>query len=351
MGIPLFRGERLEMKIFWWTILTMLFLLNIHDVMGAEKRLIVVEEASYVGEEQLDDIADSESQKAEGEGYLAHPAAVQCFAAMKYYYTGGRYNNTPIFFRLHKPQKIVSGKKYPLIVDFHGEGESGDDNTSQLSHFQIAIKHLTGPESSDFYCLVTQCPGDNHSFLHSVSKDDDKGDAPLTIAKEIMDIVIQEYPIDENRISLFGICSGGQAAWDLACSQPDRFASLVLCSASPPANLHDAFKLKSTYIWSFNNANDESAPIDDCRQAINAINENGGLAFLDEKPDGGHDTWRRALQHKGVMKWMSLQSKDSFWLPPDCFPVAERSFALNFFLFFLPVGIICGLSWYMTKNP
>ena len=334
------------MKISIWLIL--FFLLGTNYAFGSKKRIILVEEAADVHFENLDVIANTPSKKAADDGYLPHFAVIKCFAAMKYYYTGGRYNNTPIFFRLHKPQKVVSGKKYPLIISLHGAAESGNDNKRQLSHLHAAIKHLTGPESCDFYCLVPQCPKDNNNWTNSISNVG-KGDAPIIITLEILDAMIQEYPIDKDRISILGICSGGMGAWAMAGSQPNRFASIVVCSTSGPSNLNQVLKSTDTAIWAFNNTYDH-IPIEPCRKAIDTINQNGGQAYLTEAPVVGHDTWAKSLREIGVIKWMSLHCRKTNNPPPGCLP-GERSLISNFLHFFLPISVICSLVWYIKKHP
>ncbi|MDP7286409.1 MAG: phospholipase, partial [Phycisphaerae bacterium] len=39
-----------------------------------------------------------------------------------------------LLYRIHSPEKVEAGKKYPLVVLFHGAGERGSDNKKQLVH-------------------------------------------------------------------------------------------------------------------------------------------------------------------------------------------------------------------------
>jgi hypothetical protein len=46
--------------------------------------------------------------------------------------------------------------------------------------------------------IATQCPSDNKQWNTSLSSNG-KGDSPITIVEEILDAVIEEYPIDTNK--------------------------------------------------------------------------------------------------------------------------------------------------------
>ena len=39
-----------------------------------------------------------------------------------------------LLYRWHAPAKLEAGRRYPLVILFHGAGERGDDNVAQLVH-------------------------------------------------------------------------------------------------------------------------------------------------------------------------------------------------------------------------
>lgn len=124
--------------------------------------------------------AGLESKKHSDGGYVADKAVLAFFEEKEYLYTGGRYDNQAIRYRLHRPSNIDPQRTYPLIVWLHGKGESGDENTRQLSHVQTSIEFFDGENELDFFMLATQCPKDNPDWNTSISPEG-KGDAPLTI--------------------------------------------------------------------------------------------------------------------------------------------------------------------------
>jgi predicted peptidase len=298
---------------------------------NAPHKIILVEQAKRVSEHDVKNTSKSESEKNADGGYNANVRVIDCFAAMEYHYTGGRYVDQPIKFRMLSPETIKPGKKYPLIIWFHGMGESGNDNTRQLSHIQSTMELIAGKNKLDFFMIVTQCPSDNKSWETSISKEG-KGDAPITIAEEIFDTVIQEYPIDTNRLSVFGLCSGGNAAWNFVAKHSGRFASMAVCSSSPSGNPQD---FQQTAIWAFNNK-DDSAPWETIDRFINTINATGGNAYVTFHETGGHDSWTNALLNEKVINWMLLQNLKRYGVPQGV--VYYRRTSGNVFcLFGLPV--------------
>ena len=52
---------------------------------------------------------------------------------------------------------------------------------------------------------------------------------------ELLDAIIKNYDVDEDRIYLTGLSMGGSGSWRLAADHPDRFAAVVpICGARRP---------------------------------------------------------------------------------------------------------------------
>lgn len=313
----------------------------------AEPKIQLLEEAKEVSARQIRKASKSESQMSETGGFLANPNMLDCFAAMQYHYTGGRYHNEPIRFRLYSPQKIEPGRKYPLIIHLHGVGESGLDNTNQLSHMQTTIRYFAGESRLDFFMVATQCPSEEQGWTRSLSQEG-KGDAPLTILDEIVDTLIEEYPIDQDAISLFGICSGGGAAWEYAARHPNKFAALGACSSSPVFRTAPTNSLRTSY-WSFNNR-DDRIPYQDVVQFVNAVNAAGGEAAVSLRDLGGHDAWSRALSEENVITWLVFQNRVKGGPVPGIV-YYHRSLSMKTLMFGLPLTIIAGtLFWRLFRR-
>src|SRR4051812_30611296 len=61
---------------------------------------------------------------------MGHAAPADSCQAGKVKMTDGK----DMVFRLYVPHNIVSGKKYPLVMNLHGIGECGSDNKAQVNN-------------------------------------------------------------------------------------------------------------------------------------------------------------------------------------------------------------------------
>lgn len=287
---------------------------------------------------------DSVEDKAR-EGFLANPTTTDCFDALGYRYTGGRYHDELIRFRLRCPPEIKPGKKYPLIVWFHGKGESGDDNERQLAHIQYTLPFLAGPKSLDFFMLVTQCPKDNPYWNTSVSTEG-KGDAPVTIVMEIFKHLIEEYPIDKTKISTFGQCSGAEGSWKLVQTYPELLTAIVSICGNPPTS-HIA---RNIAISAFNCTGDPGVPIEPMRDYVKRVNQSGGNAYLTEIESQSHDAWTPALSQYKVIAWMVTQKNGSAMCPPPGAVLDGRSWGKSFLYYGLPLCCMLSFLVFQTRK-
>jgi len=282
------------------------FCANSSDATESAKKIALVQSAKILSESVIADAIDMDSQRHPEGGYHADRNVVDCFAEMEYLYTGGRYFHEPIRFRMLFPKRLEPEKTYPLIVWFHGRGESGNDNERQLAHLQVALDLLAGPDRPDFFMIATQCPEDNPQWTHSVSASGN-GDAPLTITGEILEAAIRQFPIDRDRISVSGLSSGASAAWDFSGQFAGQIAALVPCSGSPaPHWKADLFQ--STTIWAFNNRGDAGVPFEVTASFLEQIRWLGGRVYMSLDNRSGHNAWERALRDEKVFLWMIAQS-------------------------------------------
>ena len=280
------------------------------------------------------------------DGYVSMPAIADCFDEYSYRYTGGSLDDHLIKFRLRTPETLVPGRQYPLLVWFHGRGESGDDNSRQLAHMQTAIADLAGPDAQEFFLLATQCPGDNPDWTVHQSLADGKGDSPMTVLREIMEAVITGFPVDEDCISVFGLSSGGEAAWHFVVESPERFAALATASAVPPRGA----LLTEMNVWAFCTRQDQRVPFEAVREVIDTINTNGGLAFLTRVDVDGHDSWTVALRDQRVLDWLASQKRGSLLNAPPGRNERKRLLLTTFLLFGLPILCFITLTFVISRS-
>jgi predicted esterase len=273
------------------------------------------------------------------------------FTPLSYNYSGGKYKNVTMKYRLRVPQNLEEGKKYPLLIWLHGVGESGNNNVSQLSHMEPLIPFINGHKQRDFFILATQCPAENRLWDRSTTKEG-KGDAPMTIAMEILDDVIRNYPVDEQAISVFGFSSGGYGVWSMGREYPGRFAALIPVSCNPHKNVYKFTVNYGTTVWTFNNAGDSGIVHSRVKEEIEQIHNKGGDAYMTTFETKGHEAWRYALLETPLIDWlMRLQRNPSpyripYWITPpkrsknDFFMLFKFPFYLCGLLLFVPISVL-----------
>jgi len=69
-------------------------------------------------------------------------------------------------------------------------------------------------------------------------------------AIEVMDIIMEKYPIDPNRVYLVGHSMGGHGAWHIGCTHADRFAAVVPSAGWASFQLYVPWFLRSDEMFS-----------------------------------------------------------------------------------------------------
>ncbi|WP_177191850.1 fibronectin type III domain-containing protein [Parafilimonas terrae] len=209
-------------------------------------------------------------------------------------------------FRLKFPKTYNptanDGKKYPMLVFFHGLGETGSiyDNEYQLYHggddFAAAVDNGT----FDGYILCMQSQG----FW---------GSGQYQYITEIIDYMVTNNKLDPFRISDNGLSAGGQGTWEMMFDHPAYIAAAVPMSSvsigyKDNSNVNQA---KYTPIWLVQGGLDGSPAPPTAQQVRDAFVAAGGDFNYTEYPDLGHGVW------------------DRLWTEPDFYPFLLRAYGSN----------------------
>lgn len=296
----------------------------------ADNCITVVRQGETPTRNELDEAAIAASiMWGKRSGYRQNQIVEKASSVMTYQDADGE----PYYFRMFMPKSVQPEKKYPLVIWLHGVGESRSDNASQLAHMQTSIEVLAGPNRPDFYLIATQCPKETQSWT-SPDPRTLHGETPLEMLHLVTDALVREFPVDQNRISLMGICSGGMAGVDLVQKYPDRFSALALCS---PGRLPEQIDLyRNIPVWAFYNRDDSDAA--DNTPLAELVNQSGGDFCQTLHSTGGHDTWTSAQRDDHVLEWLLRQRRGSFPFPRHVL-VLDRSWGNILLLFGLPIFI------------
>ncbi len=194
------------------------------------------------------------------------------------------------------------GKKYPMMVFFHGLGETGSiyDNEYSLYHGGDVFNAAVDNGTFDGYVFIMQSQG----FW---------GGNQYTYTKEIIDYMIANNKLDPFAVSDNGLSAGGQATWEMLLTYPNYIASAI-----PMSQVDISYKdadtvneVKFTPIWNIQGGLDGAPAPSTAHQVRDAMLAAGGNYRYTEYPNLGHDTW------------------DQTWTEPDFYPFMLRAYASN----------------------
>ena len=217
-------------------------------------------------------------------------------------------------YRLLKPKTIEDGKRYPLVVFLHGAGERGDDNRAQLKFLPTWMATEEARESHPCFLLAPQCRSDKWwaNFRRDPADGDPLGEPPaadLAAVVTVMNQLLADEPIDEDRVYLTGLSMGGFGSWDLAARMPERFAALLpICGGGDPRLAERYLGLP---IWCFHGGGDPVVRPELSRRMIEAIKAAGGSPLYTEYPAVGHDSWTPAYLCPGTINWLFAQKRSA----------------------------------------
>ena len=194
-------------------------------------------------------------------------------------------------YLLSLPQDYAEQESWPLILFLHGAGERGDE-------LELVTKH--GPpklisEGKEFPFIVVspQCP-ENVWW------------EPIELTA-LLDEVISNNNVDENRIYVTGLSMGGFGTWRLAAYTPNRFAAIApICGGGEK---YWAKRFAHLPTWAFHGAKDEGVPLKRSQEMIDELTAKGGQPKLTVYPEAGHDSWTETYNNPDFYTWLLAQER------------------------------------------
>ena len=245
------------------------------------------------------------------------------------------FESTTLPYRIFVPEDYDSTKSYPLLLCLHGAGERGIDNEIPIKKHSLAVS-WANPEIQKKHpsiIVAPQCPKKKKWSYVDWGKGSYNMDT-IPVGKEMLSVVdlldtlLQEFNIDENRQYVTGLSMGGYATWDIIIRYPERFAAAVpMSGAGDPTK---ALLFKNLPLWIFHNTNDQIVPVSGSRDMVEAMENSGinvvktlGLSekklnqqlqkkeihLYTESPEGNHGPWEPWYNNSNLHDWVFLQSK------------------------------------------
>lgn len=198
-------------------------------------------------------------------------------------------NLQPYHYWVYLPKDYDGTKKMPLVFFISGRGEFGTNLDAILT---TALPKTL--ESRKDYPFIVVSPQDNEPIAYP------------PYYQEVLRDVMRRFPIDEDRIILTGISSGGAGCWRWAIEEPERFAALApICAIAPFVEIASINDLPT---WIFNNEKDKLWIQELVVSQMQAANPNFKYTYY--KDAAGHDAWTQAYGKSDLEKWMAQQRRN-----------------------------------------
>jgi lysophospholipase L1-like esterase/poly(3-hydroxybutyrate) depolymerase len=213
-------------------------------------------------------------------------------------------------YRLLSPEKTEPGRKYPLVLFFHGAGERGANNLAQLKNSVGLFARPEQRRQFPAFVLAPQCP-DGQQWV-DMPWGTDSGTRPerpsraMALALGALAQVQAEFPVDPERIYVSGLSMGGYATWDCLTRFPERFAAGVpVCGGGDEKTVTPA--MAKVPVWAFHSEDDGVVKTRRTRGMVQAMRTLGGTPKYFEYFGLGHNSWDAAFAEPELLPWLFSQ--------------------------------------------
>lgn len=214
-------------------------------------------------------------------------------------------------YLLYLPSDYVQdGTTYPLIFFLHGAGERGSNLTAVKTHgppkivaSATTLQRMFGADGFPFMVVSPQCPANEWWLNESIN--------------EVLNEVLDKYPVDRRRIYMTGLSMGGFGTWSFASAYPQLIAAAApICGASavsnwsglktytsmkpPDAQLENLIDIP---IWAFHGQNDSVVPVKLDQKTVDQVTALGGNVQFTIYPNTDHDSWTKTYNNLELYQW------------------------------------------------
>ena len=204
-------------------------------------------------------------------------------------------------------------------------GWMGSEDATHIIRNVIGLIDATRSEPYASFLLAPQLPSTPWNQNRSVD-----------YTREIIDDVIQNYPVDTNRLYVTGLSAGGFGTTRLVRDNPDLFAAAMPIAGAISINPDQAARIGQVPFWLFHGDRDPVVSVSRSRDFVAALEDAGGSPRYDEIVSDQHNVWDEVyfdhlLQRRGVYDWMFSQSLVSTIPEPGAgFALTALSVAMAF---------------------
>ena len=220
-----------------------------------------------------------------------------------------------------------SGKKYPLIIFFHGVGELASNGAPLSAVLNNGVPKVIAQGKFPVSFTVN-----NQTYSFIVISPQFNTWPGSADAIKFKNYLLSKYDVDINRIYVTGLSMGGGETWGALSENKTEAkafaASAVVCGYYPPTTTLAAnIASNNTPIWAFHNKADPNVPTDYSINWVKYIDATipapNPLAKITIFDATGHDAWTKAYDpaykenNMNMYEWMLQYSKGATVPPVD----------------------------------
>jgi len=213
-------------------------------------------------------------------------------------------------YRLLPPEDPRPGRRYPLVVVFHGSGEIGTDNQRHLDRFPKAWAQPEIRRAYPAYVLAPQMPERSANYTappESAQRASIPG-RPLPAVLELIDRLRAELPVDSSRVYAVGFSMGGSTTFAALGLRPELFAAAIPIAGVPDAAQVE--RVARTPLWIIHGNSDEANPIEPDRAFYPLVSALPGARVTFWEYDGGeHRVPVELLASDAFPRWLWTHHK------------------------------------------
>lgn len=246
--------------------------------------------------EAADDAAVREIERMPGDAWEAHAYRAA--------------DGTTIPYRLLRPASVEAGRRYPLVVVFHGSGEIGTDNATHLDRFPKSWARREIRDAYPAFVVAPQMPARSANYTGPPEMPGRRSvpAPPLTAALALVDSLAALPSVDPERVYAVGFSMGGSSVWNAIHLRPDRFAAAIPIAGVPPAGIERT--IARTPVWIVHGNRDEANPIGPDREVYPVLAAVPGARVRFWEMDGGvHRVPPALLAGDGMQRWLFAHRK------------------------------------------
>ncbi|WP_315515547.1 prolyl oligopeptidase family serine peptidase [Leptotrichia wadei] len=232
-------------------------------------------------------------------------------------------------YQYFKPVNKDDGKKHPLIIWFHGNGEGGykdyRNNVSQKLANRGAVAFAEDKTQKIFDGAYVVAPQADDTWYNNYTK------GYIKSVKAMIDEFASENNVDKNRIYIFGASAGGYMSFRMMIEYPDYFAAFSTSAAAldkaaisggVATTAQDLMKIRNKPLWMVHAQNDPTISYENTSKRVYDVLSKYG-AILSSYPNvkigeteyNGHWSWIYSLRNMPVndkgehlFEWMARQN-------------------------------------------